>query len=223
MEGTIPEQLRRRVVEQHGLMREPAPDRAVVSGTNRVEQVGELADEHREVAVHRQDVPTGRRAVAVAQRESHTAGRIALDQPDARLGRGELADDGRGVIGAVVVDEDDLVQIGVVRGDQLRDEWLHVHRLVVAGDDNRYRAVQLGMAREARRRTHVRALAWLLSGYEERAAERADTRNLLKHERRRLEGRYQSRRGPWVDDVVGSDLDLLEPGRPQGGGPFAGA
>jgi hypothetical protein len=109
---------------------------------------------------------------------------------------------------AVVVDEDDLVQVVPVEVDAAGDERPDVHLLVVAGDDHRDRAAQRLVVAERDARPH-RLAGRLLRVQQDRAGKRTHPGRILqRHGEVAQRPRDVARQRP-IDEVVedGEDAD----------------
>ena len=91
VERAVGEDLRERVVDEDGTVREAAADRTVASLGDRVEQVAELRHDEHEVAVEREHVAARRGRVPGAQRTADTRVRRPPNEPNPWVVRGERA------------------------------------------------------------------------------------------------------------------------------------
>ncbi len=211
VERPVAHDLEERVVDEHGVVREAAADRTVPPRRHRIEQVAELRHDLHEIAVHRQDVAARRRSVAVSQRPPHAVRRRAVHQLHARLLARHLQRHGRRAVRAVVVHDDDLVNVLVVVPHERVHQRTHVHLLVVAGHHDRRRVVKLAVRRQLHARPPRRFLGRFLRPDVQRAAELPHRRSVLQHEADRLHPRHQRPGNTRMHDVVRDHLHVREP------------
>ena len=114
VKGSIAERLEEGIVDHHGLMGEPAADGAVATRRDRIEEITDLGQDLHEITVHGQDIAAGSRGAAVPQGEPDAVGRLPVDQPDGRIRARDLSRHLGRPVGAVIVDDDDLVDVVAV-------------------------------------------------------------------------------------------------------------
>src|SRR5260370_2171158 len=114
MKAAVSQNLEKRIVKQYGIVREAARDCAIVAGGNYIKQVAKLWHNLNKVAIHGKYIASSSGGVAIAKRTADPARRLAFHHLDTRLSGGNFVGHFTRPIGAIVIDDDDLVDVVAV-------------------------------------------------------------------------------------------------------------
>ena len=201
MEAPVGDNFRKRVVQHDRFMGEAAANRAIVSGGYHIKQIAQLRHNLHKITVHRKNVAPCTGGVAVPKRSPYSIGRLAIQQFYTRFKDGDFSRHCCGIVGTVVIHDDNFMNIVAIGLDKLFRERAYIHLLVVARNHHRNRPKQFSMPREANARAPCFLVAWFPSPDENGSAQMADDWSMLENKCDRLNGPDQGTRGQRGNNV----------------------
>src|SRR6266511_3253735 len=111
MKAAVDYDLLNRVVQQNTVPRKTAAHDDLISVCGGIEQVSDFREQVLKVTVHRQDIITSRYAVAISDSAADAIGWQTKQRFDPAVLLREAADRLRCIVLAVIVDENDLVDV----------------------------------------------------------------------------------------------------------------
>src|ERR1700733_364592 len=103
-------------------MGEAAADRSIMPFRDNSEQATEFWQDLAKIGVHGEDVPARCGTISVPERQPHAVWFRSIQQMDTWIGRSQSLNHGSGFVCAVVVHDDNFVNIGAIETQKSLDE-----------------------------------------------------------------------------------------------------